>query len=36
MGKKKVLSAKSLRDMAYPSENYLLGVVQKMLRVTGS
>ncbi len=31
MGKKKVLSEKSLRDMVYPSENDVLGIVLKML-----
>jgi translation initiation factor 1A len=31
MGKKKVLSERNLRRMVYPSENDVLGVVQKML-----
>lgn len=31
MGKKKVLSERELRNMAYPSENDVLCVVQKML-----
>ncbi len=31
MGKKKVLSEKNLRQMLYPSENDVLGVVQKLL-----
>ena len=31
MGKKKVLSERNLRQMVYPSENDVLGVVQKML-----
>ncbi|HDJ22130.1 MAG TPA: translation initiation factor eIF-1A [Candidatus Bathyarchaeota archaeon] len=31
MGKKKVLSEKNLRKMVYPSENDVLGVVQKLL-----
>ncbi|MCW3978785.1 MAG: translation initiation factor eIF-1A [Candidatus Bathyarchaeota archaeon] len=31
MGKKKVLSERNLRNMVYPSENDVLGVVQKML-----
>ncbi len=31
MGKKKVLSEKNLRRMVYPSENDVLGLVQKML-----
>ena len=31
MGKKKVLSEKNLRQMLYPSENDVLGIVQKLL-----
>jgi translation initiation factor 1A len=31
MGKKKVLSEKNLRNIVYPSENDVIGVVQKML-----
>ena len=31
MGKKKVLSEKNLRQVVYPSENDVLGIVQKLL-----
>ena len=31
MGKKKVLSEKNLRQMLYPSENDVIGIVQKLL-----
>jgi len=31
MGKKKVISEKNLRQMVYPSENDVLGIVQKLL-----
>jgi translation initiation factor 1A len=31
MGKKKVLTEKNLRQMLYPSENDVLGIVQKLL-----
>jgi translation initiation factor 1A len=31
MGKKKVLSEKNLRRMVYPSENDVIGIVQKLL-----
>lgn len=31
MGKKKVLSERNIRNIVYPSENDVLGVVQKML-----
>ena len=31
MGKKKVLSEKNLRHVVYPSENDVIGIVQKLL-----
>jgi len=31
MGKQKVLSEKDLHEMVLPGENYVIGVVQKML-----
>lgn len=31
MGKKKVLSEKNLRKIVYPSENDVIGIVQKLL-----